>query len=82
MIQIYSKPNCNYCDRAKSLLQNAGLQYQEIMIGVEIDRESILEQFPQARTAPVVVVDGMYIGGFTQLAEHVRDAADGELLLG
>ena len=38
-IQIYSKAWCPYCNKAKSLLRSKGLDYQEIDITHDLDRE-------------------------------------------
>ena len=32
-IQIYSKPNCIYCDKAKSLVKSLNLEYEEKVFG-------------------------------------------------
>ena len=39
MITVYSKNNCPFCDRAKSLLENKGIAYETINI----------EEHPNAR---------------------------------
>lgn len=84
MIRVYSKPNCPYCVRTKALLETKGIAYQETAIGVEIDRDTLLEQFPEARTAPIITVDGMFIGGFNELSEYLIETTDqtGQLLCG
>lgn len=38
MVTIYSKNNCPFCDRAKQLLENKGVQYTEV--NIENDPES------------------------------------------
>ena len=84
MIRVYTKPNCPYCVRTKDLLESKGIGYQETAIGVEIDRDTLLEQFPAARTAPIITIDGMFIGGFTELSEYLAENATetGQLLCG
>ena len=32
-ITIYSKSNCVYCDKAKAMVKNLGLTYEEKMFG-------------------------------------------------
>ena len=70
MITIYSKDNCPWCDRAKELLTQKGETYEEIKIGREITREEFLEQFPNVRSVPYIIIDENVIGGFEQLRSH------------
>jgi glutaredoxin len=67
VITIYSKDNCPWCDRAKELLTQKGETYEEFKIGRELTREEFLEQFPNVRTVPYIMIDGNVIGGFEQL---------------
>lgn len=62
---VYSKPNCTFCDQAKSLLEQKGLPFEVIMLdvgqpkveGVQyVSREDVLAVFPNARTMPQINV--------------------------
>lgn len=70
MIEIYSKPNCPYCSRAKTLLNTRKVNFTEYKLNEDFTREFLVEKYPNAMTFPVVVVDGYHIGGFTQLVEY------------
>lgn len=67
MIEIYSKDNCTYCTSTKNLLDTRNKLFTEYKLGVDYTREQLLEKFPNARTFPVVVIDGFHIGGFNEL---------------
>lgn len=67
MINIYTKPSCHYCTQAKNLLNRHHQVFREIPIGEEILLEDVREQFPTAQTAPIIVIDGVYIGGYQEL---------------
>lgn len=84
MITVYSKPNCSYCTRAKTLLRGQNIDYNEVMLGVDIPLESAKELFPEARTAPIIVVEGVYIGGYDQLVKYLAESTneDGTLICG
>jgi glutaredoxin len=82
MIEVYSKPNCPDCTRAKSLLTSKGIEFNEYVIGVDADRDTLVERFPQARTAPIIVVDGMFLGGLQQLNENISTFESRQLLCG
>jgi hypothetical protein len=43
------------------------------MLNRDFTREQLLETYPTAKSFPVVVLDGFYIGGYTQLAEKLNE---------
>jgi len=67
MIEIYGKPQCPFCDRAKALCEQKGYEYTYKQLGTDFDREFMLEKFPTARTFPQIVANGEAIGGFQEL---------------
>lgn len=64
---IYSKTNCPYCIRAKTLLQQKGIEYEERVIGEGYTKQQLLEAVPNARTVPQIFLDNVLIGGFDDL---------------
>lgn len=64
---IWSKPSCQFCDMAKSLLNSKGIAYQENKIGDGYTRDDLLAAVPTARTVPQIFVDDKLIGGFQEL---------------
>jgi GrxC family glutaredoxin len=66
-IIVYTTTYCPYCKRAKSLLDSLGLAYEEIDL-TEDDtlREKIIQKY-QWQTVPVIVIDGVCIGGYDDL---------------
>jgi len=69
MIEIYSKPSCPYCVRAKNLCEQEGYEYTYKMLDEDFTREELFEIFPGARTFPQIRIDGENIGGYQQLEE-------------
>ena len=73
-IQIYSKNNCVYCTKAKSLVKSLGLEYEEKKLE---EFESIDKMFEdigkQVRAMPQIKVDDKLIGGYNQLVEFFAD---------
>lgn len=72
-ILIYTKQSCVYCDMSKQLLNNKNIPFTESVIGQDILREDFVELFPEARTAPYIIIDGVKIGGYQQLTEWVSN---------
>lgn len=70
-VEIYSKPGCPYCVWAKELLAENGMAYTEKVLGVDFAREFILEHFPGQRTYPVIIVQGMNVGGYEGLKNYL-----------
>lgn len=71
-IVIWSKAGCGYCEKAKNLLNQRGLAFEERKIdGVNWTREQLLEAVPHARTVPQIFIDDKLIGGYTELSEAI-----------
>ena len=70
MIHIYSKPDCPWCEKAKLFMQKHKIEFTEYIMGRDITREEILEQFPQIKTMPIILDDNRLMGGFKNLVEH------------
>jgi glutaredoxin len=80
--EIYTKTNCPYCTKAKSLFQIKGIEYVEYMISPGfnegpigdnqqyVTKEQLLERAPHARTVPQIWLDGEYVGGYTELEKY------------
>ncbi len=68
MIKVYTKNNCPFCDRAKSLLESKGKVY--IAVNIEEnpgEREFLVDQ--GLRSVPQIFKDGVLLpGGFQGLA--------------
>jgi glutaredoxin len=67
---VYSKEVCPYCDMAKTLLKNKGIEFEEKVVGVNFTREELLEAVPNARSVPQIVLDGKLIGSYEDLKKH------------
>jgi glutaredoxin 3 len=67
MIEVYGKPDCNYCTKAKNLLDSKMISYDYYSVGEDVTTDEVIERFPTARSVPVVVVNGKHIGGFDEL---------------
>ena len=70
---IWSKYNCTYCDQAKRLLENSGIDFEERKIGDGYTREDLLEAVPNARTVPQIFLDGALVGGYDALRKVLNE---------
>lgn len=68
-ISLLTKVGCPYCVRAKGMLQEQGLEYEEIVVGQDATMRS-LRAMSGATTVPQVFIDGKLIGGSEALADY------------
>ena len=69
---IWTKDGCGYCVRAKTLLEQQGIEYQERKIGAGWTREQLLEAVPDARTVPQIFIDSVLVGGHDDLKAKIE----------
>jgi len=72
-IKIFSRENCRFCEETIALLTDKGIEFDEFKIETTDERIQLKEKFPKAKTYPVIVIDDVWIGGYTQLLEHLRN---------
>jgi len=70
---VWTKPGCTFCDMAKSLLQQKGIEYEERNIGSGWTKEQLLEEIPSARSVPQIVLNNEYIGTYEHLKKFLQD---------
>ena len=82
--EIWSKTTCPWCDRAKTILTELNIPYDEFIISTGFDEDipkanqryvtkaELLEKLPTAKTVPQIWIDGTHIGGCTDLEEAIR----------
>lgn len=76
-VKIFSTARCPICDKTKNLLNKWGVPYVESRVDSDNAALREMAQLTEgARTVPQIVIDGKWIGGFTDLTMlHM----DGEL---
>lgn len=69
-IEIIGKPNCPYCIDTKTLMKIKKLDYKytEFQDLDPTEQTQVLEvKAPNARTFPIIFIDNVYVGGFTDI---------------
>jgi len=72
-VVVWSKYNCQYCDMAKTLLEQRGIEFEERKIGDGYTREELLEEIPTAKSAPQILINGNPIGGYQELVKYIEE---------
>lgn len=68
-VSIITKPGCEFCAKAKALLAEKGLAYEEIVLGRDASTTSV-RAITGKTSAPQVFIGGKYIGGSEELAAY------------
>lgn len=67
-VKIYRTTYCPYCDMAKRLFSNLGVEFEEIDVTNDHDlRLKLVEMSGGRRTVPQIFINGESVGGFTDV---------------
>ncbi|HEY5674744.1 MAG TPA: glutaredoxin 3 [Malonomonas sp.] len=66
-IDLYSKNYCQYCHRAKELLNIKGVNYNLIDVTTDSTLEAEMHQRSGRKTVPQIFIGGRHIGGCSDL---------------
>jgi glutaredoxin 3 len=66
-VEIYSKFYCPYCKRAKQLLNEKGVKFEEIEVSRNQDLFAEMVRRSKHHTVPQIFIDGHHIGGSDDL---------------
>lgn len=72
-VLVYSKKQCSFCVKAKALLDMKNIPYRENVIGEDILREDFMSIFPEQKSVPLIVIDGVKVGGYQELVEYLEN---------
>lgn len=68
-VTLFTKPGCPYCAKARNLLDEKGLAYEEIILGRDATMTSV-RAITGRTTVPQVFIGGQHIGGSDDLEKH------------
>ena len=77
LVEIWGKPNCPYCNRAKQTSKKFGLNYIYHQLDEDFTKEEFLEKFPDAKSYPQIIVDGKLVGGYMDFLTLLRGPTEG-----
>ncbi|MDZ7588339.1 MAG: glutaredoxin 3 [Parasphingorhabdus sp.] len=80
-IEIYTKFTCGYCYRAKALLENKGVAFEETDVTMGGAKKSeMIERAGGSTTVPQIFIDGHHVGGSDDLAKLEKSGELDKLL--
>ncbi|GAC16087.1 glutaredoxin 3 [Aliiglaciecola lipolytica] len=63
-VELYTKGHCPYCHRAKALLEEKGIVYEEFRIDQNPElRDTMITRANGGYTVPQIFIDDLHIGG-------------------
>ena len=80
-IEIYCSQFCGYCHRAKMLLDNKGVEYNDISVDNDAEkRDEMVQRSSGVTSVPQIFIDNEHIGGCDDLyALEAQDLLDQKL---
>jgi len=73
-VTVFSREGCPYCVRAKGLLRDAGIRFEELVLNRDFS-ESTIRAVSGMSTVPQVFINGDHIGGSEDLEAYLARAA-------
>ena len=70
-VTIMSRKGCPFCAKAKQMLKDAGMDYEELVMGEDYTDRS-LRAMVGSSTVPQIFINGDHVGGSTDLAEYLK----------
>ncbi len=71
-ITLYTTGWCGYCHRAKALLEEKSIPYEEISLDGDPQFRRKLLELTGGSTVPQILIDGEPIGGYVELWQMAR----------
>tara|TARA_B110000438_G_scaffold275664_1_gene296781 strand:+ start:993 stop:1232 length:240 start_codon:yes stop_codon:yes gene_type:complete len=69
-VEIYSKTNCVFCDKAKLKLQKHNPKIY--MLDKDYTRDVFFNKFPNAKTFPQIIINKEHVGGYSELKKWLE----------
>lgn len=79
-VEVYCTPFCPYCVRAKKLLESKGVEYEDIRIDQQPERQAEMVERAKRTSVPQIFIDDYHVGGCDDLFElEAQGALDSRL---
>jgi len=72
-VTVFSREGCEYCVRAKGLLNDAGIGFEELVLNRDYN-EATIRAISGEATVPQVFINGQRIGGSKELAQYLGES--------
>jgi glutaredoxin-like protein len=73
-VTVFSREGCQYCVRAKGMLHDAGISFEELVLNRDF-HESTIRAVSGKSTVPQIFINGELIGGSEDLENYLTEKA-------
>lgn len=70
---IYSKQNCPYCHKVKTVLELTGNKFVVYTLDEDFSREEFYSEFGEGSTFPQVLCDDKKLGGSSETIKFLKE---------
>jgi len=70
---VYSKDNCPYCHKVKSVLELTGSNFVMYTLGEDFTKEEFYSEFGEGSTFPQVICDEKKLGGSVDTIKFLKE---------
>jgi glutaredoxin-like protein len=70
-VTVFSRDGCPYCARAKGMLHDAGISFEELVLNRDFTEASLRAVTGQS-TVPQVFINGDFIGGSDEMEQYMK----------
>lgn len=70
---IYSKEDCPYCHKVKTVLELTGSSFVVYNLGADFTREEFISEFGEGSTFPQVICDDKKLGGCVDTIKFLKE---------
>ena len=70
---LYSKNNCQECDRVRMLLESLGISYLEYKHLYDFTDKQFIAEFGKEASYPQVAIDYKHIGGLKETLQYLKE---------
>ena len=70
---IYSKENCPYCHKIKTVMELTGNAFVVYTLGEDFTKDEFYSEFGEGSTFPQILCDGKKLGGCVDTIKFLRE---------
>ena len=70
---IYSKENCPYCHKIKTVMELTGSDFVVYTLGEDFTKDEFYSEFGEGSTFPQILCDGKKLGGCVDTIKFLRE---------
>ena len=72
-VVVYSKENCQWCDRVRYLLNHLEFDYLEYKYEKDFTKEQFYNEFGEGAAFPQVSIENNHVGGCKETLQYLQD---------